>query len=195
MAWTRLLLAVVARVVLCVISGLLLCSLAPMLLGWHTDVVLTGSMAPLLKPGDVVLYQPLPAGRILPGQIMLAHDPVHPGHLLSHRFVRRLADGQLITRGDANGHDDSTPVPESSVIGVARLDIPGIGLPLIWWSQGHKALSAVAAFALLTTVLLAGSSPAKPRPANTDQDPLPQPEVTASGRHAKHRAPEEPTRV
>jgi signal peptidase len=166
MSYLRLLLAVVARVLLCIVAGLLLYSLAPMVLGWHTDVVLTGSMQPMLRPGDVVLYQPMPAGRMQPGQIMLVHDPAHPGHLLSHRFVRRLADGQMITRGDANGHDDSTPVPDSSVIGLARIDIPRVGLPVIWWSQGHRGRTVVTAIGLIAAVLLASSGPGTERPSD-----------------------------
>lgn len=184
MAWTRLLLAVVARAVLCVVAGLLLYSLAPMLLGWHADVVLTGSMQPMLRPGDVVLYQPMPASRMQPGQIILVHDPVHPGHLLSHRFVRRLADGQLVTRGDANGHDDSTPVPESSVIGLARLDIPRVGLPVIWWSQGHKERTGATALGLIVAVLLASSATRDSRRADAEQQPQ-QPAQPAQSQHRK----------
>ena len=159
MEWIRLLLAVVARAVLCVGGGLVLCSLAPLLLGWQSNVVLTGSMEPLLRTGDVVAYQPMPASRVQPGQIMLARDPVHPGHLLSHRFVRRLADGQMVTRGDANGHDDSTPVPESAVIGVARLDIPRVGLPMVWWTQGNRGYVGVTVVGLFVAVLLASTRP------------------------------------
>jgi len=157
MEWVRLLLAVVARVVLCLSASLILFSLAPTLLGWQSHVVLTGSMEPSLRPGDVIAYQPLPASRLQPGQIVLARDPVRPSHLLSHRLVRRLADGQLITRGDANGQEDSTPVPESSVIGAARLAIPRVGLPFMWWSQGHRGRAAASAMILLVALFFASS--------------------------------------
>lgn len=171
MAWTRLLLAVVARAVLCLAAGLVLCSVAPKLIGWHSDVLLTGSMAPTMRIGDVVAYQPVPASRVQPGQVMLFHDPAQPGHLLSHRFVRRLPDGMMVTRGDANGHDDSTPVPERSVIGVARIDIPRVGLPLVWWSQGHKERTGLSALVLVGVLILASSGPKKSRPAESEASP------------------------
>lgn len=176
MAWMRLALAVSARVVLCVVGGLLLCSIAPKLLGWQSDVVLTGSMEPMLRTGDVVAYQPVPASRIQPGQIMLFHDPAQPGHLLAHRYVRLLPTGDIVTRGDANGHDDSTPVPQSAVIGVARLDIPRVGLPLVWWRDGDKQRIGFAAGGLLVALLLASSGP-KPssREATEPAEPVTQP--------------------
>jgi signal peptidase len=164
MAWSRMFLTVVARVVLCVIGGLVLCSIAPKVLGWHSDVVLTGSMEPYLRPGDLVVYQPTPASRVLPGQIILVHDPAHPGHLLSHRYMRRDTAGQMVTRGDANGHDDSTPVSEGALIGVARLNIPRVGLPLVWWRQDHRGRTAATALCLFgVTLLAAGTGTRKPR--------------------------------
>lgn len=189
MAWTRLLLAVVARVVLCVLVGLVLCSLAPTLIGWHSHVVLTGSMQPTMRTGDVVSYQPVPASRVEPGQVMLFHNPARPGQLLSHRFVRRLPDGTMVTRGDANGHDDSTPVPERSVIGIARMDIPRIGLPLVWWSQGQKERTGLSALVLVGTILLASTGIKKARrPEEADEtgepavpEPRKPPEVPGPG--------------
>jgi len=185
MAWMRLALAVSARVLLCIVGGLLLCSMAPKLLGWQSDVVLTGSMEPTLRTGDVVAYQPVSAFRVQPGHIILVHDPAQPGHLLSHRFVRRTPTGELVTRGDANGHDDSTPVPESAVIGVARMDIPRVGLPLIWWSQGDKARVGLTALGIVLVLVLASSGPQRsrrsdPEPAELVDQPA-QPETPDSG--------------
>jgi len=185
MAWFRLLLAVVARVLLGLTASLVLCSLAPTLLGWQSHVVVTGSMLPTLRPGDVIAYQPTPASRVQPGQIILARDPVRPGHLLSHRFTRRLADGQLVTRGDANGHEDSTPIPQTSVIGVARLDIPRVGVPFMWWNQGQKGRAVATALGLLVAAFLASSgstSPHRTRAEHAEEreqhESLEQPEPT-----------------
>ena len=63
-----------------VVLGLLLCCLLPVFFGWTTTVVLTGSMAPALRPGDVVIAAPVPAARIgalAPGAVVLVHDPAH----------------------------------------------------------------------------------------------------------------------
>jgi hypothetical protein len=50
-------------------------------------------------------------------------------------LVRRQGD-ELVLRGDANGHDDSSPVSPLAVHGVGTLHIPVIGLPLVWARQG-----------------------------------------------------------
>lgn len=187
MAWIRQVLAVISRVLLCIVGGLLLCSIAPKVLGWHSDVVLTGSMLPMMRPGDVVAYQPVPASRLETGQVIVFHDPTRPGQLLSHRLVRRLPDGQLITKGDANPHEDSTPVSPSAVLGVGRLSIPRVGLPVIWWSQGHRERTAVTAGGILVVVLLASSGPKERRGPDSESDDAEsesdQPTPPQRGRH------------
>ncbi len=169
----RVILVMAARVVLWVLGTLVVLSIAPNLLGWHTDVVLTGSMLPSLKPGDVIAYQPVPPDALLPGQIILVKDPAHHGHLLSHRFMRRLGDGSLITRGDANGHDDSTPVPVASLLGRGRLVFPGLGSPLMWWQQGQRGRTAATALVLLATMVVAADvvGPKRKRAEDAEAEP------------------------
>lgn len=110
--------------------------------GWQTAVVVSGSMSPAVDPGDVVLYSACPAGGVVPGLILLAADPHHPGSLLTHR-VRSVRDtGEIVTKGDANPTSDSTPLRADQVHGCARLVVPYIGLPrlVLDAEQRHRAL-------------------------------------------------------
>ena len=65
---------------LLVICSLVLWSLTPMVWGWKPAVVMTGSMMPVISPGDVVLVNP---GQVPKrGQIVLVRDPEVPTGLV-----------------------------------------------------------------------------------------------------------------
>jgi signal peptidase I len=135
LAWCTALARAAAGAGVTVLAGLLFWALVPLATGWHTDVVLSGSMQPQISPGDLVIVAPGTKG-IHPGQVIAFRDPAHPGRQLVHRVVQRNTDGTFTTRGDANPSADSTPVPLSNVDGLARLRIPWLGLPVYWLRQG-----------------------------------------------------------
>ncbi|MFG1610765.1 signal peptidase I [Actinoplanes sp. NPDC049265] len=151
----------VVRVVLAVPVLLVLFSVVPTLLGWRADVVMTGSMMPTLAPGDVVLSRPADGTDVANGAVALVRNPARPGTTLVHRVVRRTADGSLITRGDANPVEDSTPVDRASVLGLPSIRVPYVGLPLVWWAEGsYRALAGTVAVALV--LALAGGERSRP---------------------------------
>lgn len=101
-------------------------SVAPIAVGWHPVVVVSGSMEPHVHPGDVVLVDSrIRAPR--PGQVVLVRDPETSTGSKLHRVVRFDAEGRLVTKGDANPTEDTTPVDPSDVEGVARVLVPGAG--------------------------------------------------------------------
>jgi len=123
------------RAALAAVGGLVLWSVLPVVIGWTATVVVSGSMVPSLRPGDVVVVSPAGAGdiaKLTPGTIILVADPGHPGRLLTHRLVGFTPNGELITKGDANAVRDGRSVPPSGLRGVARLRIPWIGSPRLW---------------------------------------------------------------
>jgi signal peptidase len=157
LAWALLVARSLATVLVTLTCGLAIWSVLPQAAGWSPSVVMTGSMEPSLHPGDVVLSAPASAAKVTPGQIILVTNPAMPSHLLVHRFVRFTASGDLITKGDANAREDSTPVPPANVRGLPRLRLPYIGLGIVWlhnhaWRQLTFALLAIlAVFGLLTS--------------------------------------------
>jgi signal peptidase I len=143
---------VTVTLLLVVLAGLLTTALAPRAVGLDAHVVVSGSMAPQFRAGDVVLTRPVSASELRPGQVLLFADPQEPGRLLLHRLVSRDAQGRLVTRGDANQSDDAVHASPSDVRGLARLRVPLVGLPALWRGEGRYGHLA------LTAALLAGAS-------------------------------------
>lgn len=117
----------VASAILVICVTLTVYALLPAAFGWRTSVIVSGSMAPLIRAGDIVAFQPVDPERLRPGDVILAADPARPGQLLTHRVAAVRADLSLVTRGDANPDVDATPVPPDAVLGRARLLIPAVG--------------------------------------------------------------------
>lgn len=167
-----------ARMYLGVVVGLVAWSLLPLVLQWQPTVAMSGSMAPAIQSGDVLVAQPLTvetvdeeALRI--GQVPLAKDPSNPGQLITHRIVGYAEDGYL-TRGDANAQPDSAVLRPEDVIGIERLRIPFIGLPVHGMRTGDWL--PVLTFAVLTVgaqLIVSHDSKAnkmrRRRPDNTDR--------------------------
>src|SRR5690606_14839321 len=159
-------------VVISYLATMLLWVVVPSLvLGWRPMVVVSGSMSPLIRAGDVV--------HIDPGVV-----PDTPGAVVGfdvgdgvtiHRLHQITGDGSLITKGDANSRPDSTPVAPEQVIGQARLLVPYIGLAKVWgwwwwaalavvivlvapsWKSGGWGATAAVGAGLLATVDVVGA--------------------------------------
>ena len=132
------------------IVGMLLVAIVPVLVGWHSTVVVSDSMAPGVRAGDVVVASSTKQ-RLAPGVVVLVENPAAPGKLLLHRLVDYDSQGLMILKGDANLSRDSTPVPVENLKGVARLRIPYVGLPFLWIREGLY-LPAIAAMGLVLAV-------------------------------------------
>ncbi|WP_157432785.1 MULTISPECIES: S24/S26 family peptidase [unclassified Actinoplanes] len=151
---------------------MLLISVAPALLGWKPTVVVSGSMLPTIRPGDVVVAAPVPddpRSRVKPGRVVLVDDPALPDELLMHRLMRYDTDGRMILKGDANASPDSTPVTLESLRGVPRLRVPFIGLPFLWVQQGRFVPVVAAGFLLLFLVVWQPRRPQMTRDTVPDQ--------------------------
>ncbi|WP_263091642.1 S24/S26 family peptidase [Curtobacterium sp. RIT-PI-V] len=152
--WGRVVVGTVARGVVATLLGLALWAAAPALIGWQPTTVMTGSMEPRLTPGDVVVSRPVASGEVRTGRILLADDPDQPGHLRMHRYVEDGPHGTVVTKGDANPQQDSTPLERSAVRGVAFLRIPFVGSPVLWLRQGEWVKVVVVALGLTAMLAL-----------------------------------------
>jgi signal peptidase len=78
--------------------------------GYRTLTMLTGSMSPVIDPGDVTIVTPIKTADITTGMIITYHIPVGDHALVSHRVisVTRGTDGAVTvqTKGDANPAPD-----------------------------------------------------------------------------------------
>lgn len=152
--WCRAATILLARGALVGLAVLLLCSVLPWFLGWQSTVVMTGSMNPTIDVGDIVVVRPIDASELQPGQVLLVDDPDTPGALRLHRLVERRGE-DLVLRGDANEHDDGSPVSSRAVHGVGVIHVPAVGLPLVWASQHRWSPLMVMTIGVITLVGLA----------------------------------------
>jgi signal peptidase len=132
--------------------SLVIWSMLPMTFGWTPTVIISGSMTPQIKIGDVVFFAPENPATIAPGRVVLVDDPEIPGRLLSHRIYERKQDGSIVTKGDANAAPDPTPVRPDHIHGAARLVIPFVGRVTLWKGENRKQAmvwTGITAFALL----------------------------------------------
>lgn len=97
---------------------------APMVTGAKPVVVLSGSMRPALEVGTIIYYKHVPQEELQKDDIITYQLG---NELVTHR-IKRIENGNYITRGDANPTDDQKPVPYSAVQGkVGGLAIPILG--------------------------------------------------------------------
>ncbi len=113
---------------LLVVCSMVVWSLLPAVWGWQPSLILTGSMRPALKPGDVVLVAPpAPDRPVRRGQVVLVRDPEAPSGRVMHRVVRIDEDAMITTQGDANPNPDVVAHSPDDVLGIARLVVPAAG--------------------------------------------------------------------
>jgi len=91
------------------------------------SVVLSGSMEPGIKKGDIVLVKKLPGDRAVVGDVILFHrDAIN----ITHRVIdvkKGEKDNVYRTRGDANSGPDPEPVSPGQVVGKVVFVAPKIG--------------------------------------------------------------------
>ncbi|MGY1636219.1 signal peptidase I [Geodermatophilus sp. SYSU D00742] len=107
-------------------------AVGPHLLGYRTLTMLTGSMAPAIDTGDIVLTTPLDVTDVREGMIITYHIPVGDRSLVTHRVltVDHAADGTVTvqTKGDANDAPDPwTAVLQGDTAYQVQAVIPAAG--------------------------------------------------------------------
>jgi signal peptidase I len=156
--WPWLIATTLSKAVIAVVICLGLWGALPAVVGWQPTTVSSGSMLPRLHVGDVAVSRPVGATPPPVGSVLLFDDPDHPGRLRLHRFVRVDDDGRLVTRGDANANDDSSPVPLSAVRGIGTLRVPWVGLPVVWVRERAWLPLALGVLALTALTAIAAQS-------------------------------------
>ena len=162
--WSALGGVLLSALYLWVILWLLLAVLLPSVgLGWRPVVITSGSMAPLIRPGDVVLSAT--TEEVEPGQVITYEDPAREDTLTTHRILSVNEDGTIRTQGDANPTPDSTLVPRDNVLGRGRLLVPLIGLPLVWLSSGAVLFGLWVVVTAISVAVVVGAGAGAGAPA------------------------------
>jgi signal peptidase I len=102
----------------------------PVALGQHAFTVLSGSMEPALRTGDVVVVTRIAPTEARIGDVVSFRSPDVPGRTITHRVVDVTASGtalHFVTRGDANSADESWSIDRTGTIGRVEYRIPKLG--------------------------------------------------------------------
>jgi signal peptidase I len=150
---------ILARLMLAIAACMVVAGLLPVLFGWHSYVVLSGSMTPSLRTGDVVIAAPAHPGDAVPGRIVVFREPGSPERLIVHRVHAPNPDGTLVTKGDANPVADTARVRPDDVRGLVRLRLPMIALPISWWQTGAWPPLVASAVLLVGLIIIATELP------------------------------------
>lgn len=139
---------------------ILLSASLPLAFGSRSMVVLSGSMTPAIRAGDVIVVQPLSPAEAEIGDIVTFQDPDRSGRVLVHR-VRAVARHQgrysFTTQGDANTTQEHWQVSRDGTIGSVAYLVPKLGFAVVWIGSpvGRICLIAVPSL-LLAASMLAG---------------------------------------
>jgi signal peptidase I len=150
-------------------------ALGPHVLGYRTATMLTGSMAPAIEAGDVVVSTPLAVEDVRPGMVITYHIPVDDHRVVTHRVVsvEHGADGRVTveTKGDANDAVDPwTATLAGDTAYQVRAVVPEVGhaitalrTPVVRSTLVYGAPALLAGWLLLAIW--------RPETDDTDEDP------------------------
>lgn len=103
----------------------------PSLGGVFPMIVLTDSMYPQIKSGDLIICNTLEPEEVRVDDVISFFDPMGSGtSVVTHRVLEVIEeDGALSyrTKGDNNNAEDQVLVPEKNLVGIYRSRIPGLG--------------------------------------------------------------------
>ncbi|MFG3341216.1 signal peptidase I [Glycomyces sp. NPDC048151] len=163
MSWPTVVRLALCLAVTVLLVTLVLIAFVPRLFGFQGSTIMSGSMEPRVTVGSVVLISPIDTDELRPGQVISFVDPADPDVRLFHRIVQINDDGTFTTKGDANEAPDSTPVPPENVVGIGRILVPWIGLPVVWIHYGDWVSVLFAALFLVFLVRGSFPTPVVPR--------------------------------
>lgn len=114
-----------------IVKGLINPNKVPSIGGYSPLIVLTDSMFPDIKSGDLIITKAADAKDVKVGDVISFFDPDGSGtSVLTHRVVELVEeDGKLFfrTKGDANNSEDPSLAPAENLIGLYQSKINGAG--------------------------------------------------------------------
>lgn len=140
---------IVSWVLVCVVVLAAVFLMGSRLLGYRVFNIVSGSMEPVYRVGDLIYVQEVDPNTVQPGDVItfvLNEDLV----VATHRVVRIDAEKQrFYTKGDANETEDGGSVHFKNLIGVPRFKIPGLGYVADFIQKAPGLYITIAAVAVL----------------------------------------------
>lgn len=124
-------------------------SVVPRVLGMQPYAIVSGSMEPAYPTGSLVYAKPADGADLRSGDVAAFW---RGEDVIVHRVEENdAAEGELVTKGDANAETDVRPVPYQHVLGRVVFSVPGVGYFLI-------ALGSTPGKLLLGWIVLMGAA-------------------------------------
>jgi signal peptidase len=123
------------RAVLVVLALSLVGLIAVNALGTRALVVRSGSMAPAVETGDLIVTAPIRARDAAVGEVITFRDPTRARRLITHRVVSVRQAGlrlAFVTRGDANTGVERWTIAPDGKLGRLFIRVPRAGYALAW---------------------------------------------------------------
>lgn len=140
---------IVSWVLVCVVVLAAVFLMGSRLLGYRVFNIVSGSMEPVYRVGDLIYVQEVDPNTVQPGDVItfvLNEDLV----VATHRVVRVDAENQrFYTKGDANETEDGGSVHFKNLIGVPKFKIPGLGYVADFIQKAPGLYITIAAVAVL----------------------------------------------
>lgn len=158
-------------VVLLVVLVFLALAVGPHLLDYRPVTMLTGSMAPAIPAGSVVLSTFVPPEAVRVGDVVTLQAPTGEREVVTHRVtdVERSRDAVHVrTQGDGNPQADPWTAELQGEVLRASATLPWVGYPLsrLQTPQASLVLTRVLPVTLLASLLLTvWRRPTRPRAA------------------------------
>lgn len=83
--------------------------------------VLSGSMAPEILEGDMAYIRQCKENAVVPGDVIAFRTK--NDQLVLHRLIEKTSEG-LVTKGDANEHEDFSTADPANVVGTLLFSLP-----------------------------------------------------------------------
>ncbi|MGZ4352896.1 MAG: signal peptidase I [Gaiellaceae bacterium] len=134
--------------------------------------VYSGSMAPQMPVGSLVLERVVPAARVQVGDVITFADPFDRTRVVTHRVVRILPTREgpgYRTRGDANPTRDPWTLKLSPQVPHAVATVPYAGYGLVY-AQTREVRTALIALVALNVLVVLLRLIWRPRPPKVAQE-------------------------
>ena len=156
-------------------GGIALSVIVPSLFRHQVFTVMSGSMSPAIRTGDVVIDARVSPGDVRIGDIVTFRDPEDSARLITHRVrsIRIKGDQVLfVTKGDSSNAVQHWAVAASGTLGRVAYRIPHLGY-LLALDRGRLGRLV---FLVIPAVLLGAWKIVdiwKPEPREVGDEPLP----------------------
>ena len=127
----------------------------PKVLGYEIFNITSGSMAPEIPIGSVVIVNPVDPSEVIENDIIAFQRKDSDTPIVHRAKSNHVVEGEFVTMGDANAEEDFETVPYDDYIGVVIRHFPYLGgwLAMNTTRAGKLALMAYLACGCLLNIL------------------------------------------